>query len=157
MIIAAALCMLQGCARPQTAKQATYEDIKGWMAAKEKMTIIDVRPRDDYATGHLQDAISIDLAAFVGPAGGLIDDGEALTSTVPEQDTKIIVYSCGDGNELIFADAAVELDYTNVYYYTGGTIDWSAHGDYYVIEYEAFKAWHDEKYPFTDGKNYWFM
>lgn len=157
LALTASFYLLQGCDQPQPAKQATeatYEDIKEWMAAKDNMTIIDVRPAADYGSGHIQDAINIDLAEFADTTGTLINNGEALTSVIPNKNKKIVTYCFGYGNDKIFADAAVDLGYTNVYYYTGGTVDWSENGDYYVIEYAAFKAWHDAKYPFNDGKNY---
>lgn len=150
-----AFCCIQGCQEPaKEATETTYDELKSWVDAKDNMTIIDVRPATDYEAGHIQDAINIDLSTFADTNGNLINDGEALTSVVPNKDKKIVAYCFGYGNDKIFADAAANLGYTNVYYYAGGTADWSSHGDYYVIEYTAFKAWHDKYEPFTDGKNY---
>jgi len=158
LVLLGSFYMLQGCDQPTNpATEATYEDIKGWMADDSvQMTIIDVRPDSDYAAGHIQDAIHIELTTFVDANGNLVDEGEALTSVVTDKSKMIITYCVGYGKDKTFAEEAVKLGYTNVYYYAGGTENWSANGDYYVIEYSAFKTWHDAKYPFDDGKNFLF-
>jgi len=158
LVLAASCLVLQGCVQPgNQAIEATYENIKTWMAdSTVKMTIIDVRPESDYKAGHLQDAIHIALEEFVDASGNLVDEGEALSSVVTDKDRRIVTYCVGYGKDKTFAEAAVGLGYTDVHYYAGGTEDWSANGDYYVIEYDAFKTWHDAKYPFADGKNFLF-
>jgi len=158
LVLTASCIILQGCDQPgNQATEATYADIKEWMADDTvEMTIIDVRPESDYTAGHIQDAIHIDLATFVDSNGNLLNEGEALTSVVTDKDRMIVTYCVGYGKDKTFAETAVDLGYTDVHYYTGGTEDWSANGDYYVIEYAAFKTWHDAKHPFDDGKNFLF-
>jgi rhodanese-related sulfurtransferase len=148
----AALFSLQGCAPQITV--VNYDELKAWINNSEDMVLIDVRPAADFSAGHLQNAINIDLSALVSSDGKLINNGEALTSVVTDKSKKIVAYCFGYGNDEIFANAAIALGYTKVYRYADGTDDWSEHGDYFVIEYDAFKAWHDAKYPFDNQENY---
>jgi len=129
-----------------------YDELKSWQADGEVL-FIDVRPATDFAAGHIQDAINIDLADLVDSSGNIIDDGAALTAAVEDKGMRIVAYCFGYGNDKTFADAAVELGYTNVYRYEWGTNEWTTK-DYLVIEYSSFKNWHDAKFPFEDGENY---
>jgi len=147
--------VMQGCILFIKATEITYAQLKTMMSTTEDVPVlIDVRPAADFNAGHIQDAINIPLDTFCSTTGVLVNNGEALTSVVADKGTKIIAYCAGYGNDVIFANAAVKLNYTKVYYYKGGTADWSDNGDYYVIEYSAFKSWHDAENPFDDGDNY---
>ncbi len=152
LVGAAALLALSGCA--VEVKEVDYEQLKSWIENGEEMVLIDVRPATGYDAGHLQNAINIPLGTFANQDGSLINDGAALTTVVTDRNKKIVAYCAGFGNDGIFANAAIGLGYTDVYRYTAGTADWSANGDYYVIEYAGFKAWHDAKYPFEEGEHY---
>ena len=129
-----------------------YDELKTWQA-DDDVLFIDVRPAEDYAGGHIQDAINIDLAALVDASGTIIDAGAALTGAVAKKETRIVAYCFGYGNDKTFADAAVELGYTSVYRYEWGTNEWTTK-DYLVIEYSSFKKWHDARFPFDDGEDY---
>jgi rhodanese-related sulfurtransferase len=129
-----------------------YDELKSWQADGDVL-FIDVRPAEDYAAGHIQDAINIDLSALVDGTGGIIDGGGALTEAVALKDTRIVTYCFGFGNDKTFADAALELGYTDVHRYEWGTNEWTTK-DYLVIEYSSFKKWHDASFPFDDGKGY---
>ena len=143
---------IQGCIKE--AKIVEYDELKSWFENNEYMVLIDVRSTANFNSGHLQNAINIDLSTFVNTDGTLINSGEALTTVVADKGKKIVVYCFGNGKDKIFADAALGLRYTNVYRYVGGTADWSEHGDYYVIEYAGFKTWYDAQYPFDNEENY---
>ena len=130
-----------------------YEQLKVWMEAGEDIVLIDVRKPTDFAAGHLQDAINVDYEALVDGSGNLIDDGAALTNAVPDKSKRIVAYCFGYGLDKDFAEHAVELGYTAVHRYEWGTNEWSKR-DYLVIDYGSFKAWHDPKSPFNDGKSY---
>lgn len=131
-----------------------YAELSGWLGGGEDMVIIDVRPAADFEAGHLQNAINIDLADLMGTDGKLLNEGKALIDVVKDKDTLLVLYCFGYGNDKDFGELAVDLGYSNVYRYAGGTQDWAVNGDYLVIEYSAFKAWHDAKFPFDDGENY---
>lgn len=132
-----------------------YAELSEWISGGEEMVLIDVRTKADFSGGHLQNAIHLDLAAIKGSDGGLLDGGKALTDLVPDKDAMLVLYCFGYGNDADFAKLAIELGYKSVVRYAGGTQDWvDANGDYLVIEYEGFKAWHDAKFPFEDGENY---
>ena len=129
-----------------------YDELKTWQAAGDVL-FIDVRPAEDYAGGHIQDAINIDLAALVDASGNIIDSGAALTDVVGDKSTRIVAYCFGYGNDKTFAEAAVELGYTDVNRYEWGTNEWTGK-DYLVIEYSSFKKWHDARFPFDGGDDY---
>jgi rhodanese-related sulfurtransferase len=154
----AAVYLISGCGdegeKTSKAIFVEYEELKAWIELKEDMVLIDVRRPDEFAAGHLQDAINIDIEDLIDQQGNLINNGSALTSVVEDKSEKIVAYCFGYGKDKDFADVAGDLGYTNVYRYEGGTNDWSQHGNYFVIEYEAFKKWHKAKYPFDDNENF---
>ncbi len=117
------------------------------------MLLIDVRTPEDYAAGHIVNAVNIPYATFADDAGNLIDGGQALTDAVPDKTTQIVVYCFGYGLDRDFADLALELGYEEVYRYEWGTNEWKTR-DYLVIGYSSFKKWHDAYFPFEDGDNY---
>ena len=131
-----------------------YDELVAWLQDGEDLVLIDVRTAGDFSAGHIQDAINIDLQALTDPSGALVDGGSALTSAVPDKDARIVLYCFGYGNDKIFGELARELGYSDVSRYAGGTGDWAAKGDFLVIEYAGFKAWHDAHFPFDDGENY---
>jgi rhodanese-related sulfurtransferase len=150
---AVAACDDEDGAETVEATLVEYDELVAWMATEE-IVLIDVRTPTDFAAGHLQDAINVDLATLVDGSGELIDGGKALTQAAPDKDATLVAYCFGFGNDKKFAAAALELGYSDVVRYAGGTADWESHGNYFVIEYDGFKAWHDAKFPFGDGKNY---
>jgi rhodanese-related sulfurtransferase len=133
-------------------EKVEYDELKIWQSDGD-VQFIDVRPAEDYASGHIQDAINIDLADLVDASGKLIDNGAALTSVIADKSTRIVIYCFGYGNDKTFAEAAVELGYSNVYRYEWGTNEWSTM-DYLVIEYSSFKKWHDARFPFDGGDDF---
>jgi len=130
-----------------------YDEVVAMMGEGEAV-FIDVRPKTDYDAGHLQDAINVDMGDVIEGTGSLVDGGKALTDAVPDIATPVVFYCFGYGNDKDMSEAAVELGYTHVYRYAGGTLDWTKHETYLVIEYPAFKAWHEARFPFDDGENY---
>ncbi|MDJ0765767.1 MAG: rhodanese-like domain-containing protein [Myxococcota bacterium] len=143
-----------GCDEDQILEETTYEQVNTWIRDGANVVIIDVRESADFVNGHIQNAINIPLSTLRDEAGQLINGGQALTNVIPEQDTHIVTYCFGWGNELTFAQAAADLGYTKVYYYTGGTEEWDTKPNYYVVEFEGFKAWHAANAPFDNGTSY---
>jgi len=152
----AVIGLAAGCGEAGTdgAEVVAYDELNGWIEDEEDVVIIDVRTPTDYAAGHLQNAINIDLTELMDQSGAVLDGGSALTSVVTDKSTRIVAYCFGWGNDEDFADIAVELGYTSVYRYEGGTDDWATHENYLVIEYASVINWHDAYYPFGDGENY---
>jgi len=135
--------------------EVTYEELKASIQAGEDFVLIDVRTAADWSAGHIQNAINIPLETLVDKNGTLINDGKALTDVVADKGKKIVAYCFGYGNDLKFAQEALELGYAEVYRYEWGTAEWvDEKHDYLVNEYDGFKAWYDAKSPFDGGADY---
>jgi len=77
--------------------------------------ILDVRTEEEYAAGHIPDAILL-------PVGTI--SAETAAEVIPELDSVVLVY-CRSGNRSKTASQALaDLGYTNVYEF-GGINDWS--------------------------------
>ena len=79
------------------------------MMQQEEVLILDVRREDEYAQGHIENALLIPLAELVNQA----------PDKIPDKNTKILVY-CRSGNRS--AKAALQLEglgYENVYDFGG--------------------------------------
>ncbi len=94
----------------------TAPEVKAQMAAKNKVTIIDVRSLKEYKYNHVPGAINI-------PGPGL----KTLTRRLPkDKSTPIIVYAGGD--RFSPADSAfntlLKMGYTNLKLFRGGMSEW---------------------------------
>lgn len=86
--------------------------------AAPDVIVIDVRTPAEYASGHLADAVNIDIDddGFDTQVGELAKDGTYL------------VY-CHSGNRSgVAADRMAELGFTTIYNLQGGVTDWTANG-----------------------------
>ncbi|HEX5333122.1 MAG TPA: rhodanese-like domain-containing protein [Cellulomonas sp.] len=86
--------------------------------AQPGITLIDVRTPTEYASGHLADAVNIDVNSdtFDSQVGQLPKDGAYF------------VY-CHSGNRSAAATARMaKLGFTTIYNLTGGVADWQANG-----------------------------
>ncbi|NMM25462.1 MAG: rhodanese-like domain-containing protein [Phycicoccus sp.] len=86
--------------------------------AQPGITVIDVRTPTEYASGHLADAVNIDVSSdtFDSQVGQLAKDGTYF------------VY-CHSGNRSAAAtDRMAKLGFTKIYNLTGGVADWQANG-----------------------------
>ena len=130
-----------------------YDELASWVYdGVEEALVIDVRTPEEYAAGHIVDAINVPYGAVAETNGTPIDGGKALLDAVPEMSTRIVLYCYGYGLDKDFAEVAVALGYTNVFRYEWGTNDWTTR-DYLVIDYSSFKKWYDAYAPFEDGEN----
>ena len=150
---------LTACDDDPIFQEVDYEQMTAWLAEEDlPVVIIDVREPVDFNAGHIQSATNVPLSTLQDESGQLIDGGSALTSVVSNKSQAIVTYCFGWGAETVFAQEAKNMGYTEIYYYTGGTEDWDTRDNYYVIEYEAFKSWHETNMqgenPFNDGENY---
>lgn len=79
-----------------------------------KYIVIDVREKDEYASGHIQNAINIS-----------VDDlSNDILDIVVNKNTNIVVYCRSGARSLKSAENLINLGYTNVYD-MGGILDWT--------------------------------
>ena len=84
------------------------------MMDDQEVIILDVREEDEYASGHIPDAIQL-------PVGSITSSTAA--AVIPELDSVVLVY-CRSGNRSKTASQALaELGYTNVFEF-GGINTW---------------------------------
>ena len=96
-----------------TYEQISAEDAKKLMDTASDYIIVDARTTEEFAEGHIPNAILI-------PEYEIAD---RAPSELPDKDRLILVY-CRSGRRIKIASAAlVELGYTNVKEF-GGIIDW---------------------------------
>ena len=125
-----AVAALAGCssaadpARPSDAAVAgaSASDVSVSAAAdviaQRDVVVLDVRTPAAFASGHLADAINIDVS------GSTFDDEVAALSP----DATYVVY-CRSGNRSAAAvDRMLDLGFTDLYNMTGGVLDWEAAG-----------------------------
>lgn len=109
--------LLTGCAvstdKDVTYTQITMSEAVEMMESESDYIILDVRRPDEFATGHIPNAINI-------PNEGI---GTDEISELPDKDQLILVY-CRSGNRSKQASQKlVKLGYTNVVEF-GGINDW---------------------------------
>ncbi len=96
-----------------TYRQITAKEAKDIMDTQSNYIIIDARTEEEYAEGHIENAILI-------PEYEIKDKAE---QAIPHKDTLILVYCRSGRRSKIASEALVRLGYTNVYEF-GGIIDW---------------------------------
>ena len=122
VIIGAAiiLCLLgfAGCARQENAMENTYQQITAQEAKKIMDTetdyvIIDARTKEEFAAGHIENAILIPEYEIA----------ERAEEELPDKAALILVYCRSGRRSKIASEELVKLGYTNVKEF-GGIIDW---------------------------------
>ena len=99
-------------------KNATYEQItpqqaKEIMDTEQEYIIIDARTEEEFAEGHIENAILI-------PEYEIKDRAE---KELPDKDALILVYCRSGRRSKIASEELIKLGYTNVKEF-GGIIDW---------------------------------
>lgn len=93
-------------------------DAKALIDSNSELNIIDVRMPDEYASGHLANAINIDVKA--------VDFREKIS--VLDKNKSYLVY-CRTGKRSLQAIGTMkELGFTNVNNLLGGIVQWQADG-----------------------------
>ena len=117
---AAGLCLLifAGCAQEEskvenTYQQITAQDAKTIMDTEKDYIIIDARTEEEFAAGHIANAVLI-------PEYEIAERAEA---ELPDKDALILVYCRSGRRSKIASEELVKLGYTNVKEF-GGIIDW---------------------------------
>ena len=118
--LAALLCLLgfAGCGYKENTMENTYQQItaqeaKAIMDAEGDYVIIDARTQEEFAAGHIANAILI-------PEYEIAARAEA---ELPDKDALILVYCRSGRRSKIASEELVKLGYSNVKEF-GGIIDW---------------------------------
>ena len=93
--------------------QISPEEAKTLMDTETGYVILDVRTAEEYAEGHIPNAVNLDHEDVPSQAEAMLPDKDAL----------ILVYCRSGRRSKIAADALIDLGYTNVKEF-GGIIDW---------------------------------
>ena len=99
-------------------KETNVPDVKSRMDAGEKFVLIDVREDNEWAKGHLANAVHL--------GRGIIE--RDIEARVPELDTEMILYCGGGFRSALAADNLQKMGYTNVISMDGGIRDWREKG-----------------------------
>ncbi|MBE6558364.1 MAG: rhodanese-like domain-containing protein [Ruminococcaceae bacterium] len=112
--------MLTGCAGT-TGPTGTYRSINmdaavAMMEQETDYIILDVRRPDEYATGHIPNAINLPNETI----------GTAEISVLPRKDQLIMVYCRSGRRSKEASEKLAKQGYTNVVEF-GGILDWKGH------------------------------
>ena len=99
-------------------KETNVADVKKRRDAGEKFLLVDVREESEFANGHLPGAIHL--------SKGIIE--RDIVKTVPDPNTKIILYCGGGFRSALAADNIQKMGYSNVESMDGGYTAWQQAG-----------------------------
>ena len=108
----------------QIVPEVTVDEVKDRLERGEQWTLLDVREREEYREGHLENAIPI-------PRGFL---EMRIEETVPDKSAPVIAYCAGGVRSLIAARTMKELGYENVSSMSGGYTSWKNAGYKWVAD-----------------------
>jgi molybdopterin/thiamine biosynthesis adenylyltransferase/rhodanese-related sulfurtransferase len=107
-------------------REITVQDAQDLLEKNGNFVLLDVREKDEYREGHLEDAVSL-------PRGFLEIKVE---TTVPEKSTPIIAYCAGGVRSLLAAKALKDMGYGDVVSMSGGYSAWKTAGYKWVQDYQ---------------------
>ena len=112
--------MLTGCAGTSNNQSNTYRQINmdeavTMMAQETGYIILDVRRPDEYASGHIPNAINVPNETI----------GTAEIPELPDKDQLIMVYCRSGRRSKEASEKLVKLGYTNIVEF-GGILDWKS-------------------------------
>ena len=115
ILTALSLLMLNSCGGEEvlTYEQITAQEAKNIIDSNVDYIIIDARTEEEFAEGHIKNAILI-------PEYEIKDRAE---KELPDKDALILVYCRSGRRSKIASEELVKLGYTNVKEF-GGIIDW---------------------------------
>ena len=110
--------MITGCAgtsnsQTNTYRQITMDEAVDMMAQETGYIILDVRRPDEFAAGHIPNAINVPNETI----------GTAEISELPDKDQLIMVYCRSGRRSKEASEKLVKLGYTNIVEF-GGILDW---------------------------------
>ena len=106
----------------KTTKEVSLDQLKRRLEAKEPMTLVDVRAKEEYRAGYIPGAVSI-------PRGFL---EQQVEGRLPDKSAKIVAYCAGGTRSALAAKTLAELGYSNVETANPGFVRWKDLG--YPIE-----------------------
>jgi sulfur-carrier protein adenylyltransferase/sulfurtransferase len=95
-------------------KQVSLEELKRRLEAREKLTLVDVREKDEWRGGYIPGALSL-------PRGFLEIQAE---QKLPDKNARIVAYCAGGTRSALAAAALQDLGYTNVETANPGFVRW---------------------------------
>lgn len=99
-------------------KETNVQDVKRRLDGGEKMVLVDVREDNEWAKGHLPNAIHL--------GKGIIE--RDIEQRFPDAKTKLILYCGGGFRSALAADNLQKMGYTNVESMDGGWRGWNEAG-----------------------------
>ena len=110
--------MLTGCAgasnnQTNTYRQISMDEAVEMMAEESDYIILDVRRPDEFAAGHIPNAINVPNETI----------GTSEIPELPNKDQLIMVYCRSGRRSKEAADKLLKLGYTNIVEF-GGILDW---------------------------------
>jgi|SRR5579871_1591048 len=99
-------------------KQINIENYKKLVSSGEPHVLVDVREDSEWTAGHAKGAIHL--------GKGVIE--RDIEKTVPQTNTKMVLYCGGGFRSALAADALQKMGYTNVISLDGGWRDYTAAG-----------------------------
>ena len=110
--------MFTGCAgtsnnQPNTYRQISMDDAVTMMTQETGYIILDVRRPDEFAAGHIPNAINVPNETI----------GTAEIPELPDKDQLIMVYCRSGRRSKEASEKLVKLGYTNIVEF-GGILDW---------------------------------
>ena len=122
--LAASLALLAGCALSKTKKdtedmtdKAAYHKISAEeayeMMASQEVVVVDVRTREEYDGGHIENAVLVPNESI----------GGEMPEALPDKEATLLIYCRSGRRSKDAAQKLLELGYQNVYDF-GGVIDW---------------------------------
>ena len=124
--LAASLALLSGCALSKAKEdkaedmpdKAAYQKISAeeayeMMVSQEVVVVVDVRTREEYDGGHIENAVLVPNESI----------GSEMPEALPDKEATLLVYCRSGRRSKDAAQKLLELGYQNVYDF-GGVIDW---------------------------------
>jgi rhodanese-related sulfurtransferase len=99
-------------------KEEDYREIKKKMDAGEKMTIVDTREDNEWARGHIPNAVHL--------GKGVIE--RDIEKAIPDKETTIVLYCGGGYRSALAAENLQRMGYRNVISMDGGWRGWTEAG-----------------------------
>ena len=111
--------MLTGCAgasnnQTNTYRQITMDEAAEMMAEESDYIILDVRRPDEFAAGHIPNAINVPNETI----------GTSEIPELPDKDQLIMVYCRSGRRSKEASEKLLKLGYTNIVEF-GGILDWN--------------------------------
>jgi rhodanese-related sulfurtransferase len=107
-------CSDSGGTQPNTYRQITADEAAAMMARESDYIILDVRRPDEFAAGHIPNAVNVANETI----------GTAEIPELPDKDQLILVYCRSGRRSKEAAGKLVDLGYTNIVEF-GGILDWT--------------------------------